>query len=281
VTCSEATLDAPSTADAELPFFSSSSSSIASNTNHMSHTVLASLLTASTGLPAPNVRFKGEDGRLHSDYTWSHGFHPFAPFSNNTRLSALVVDAARRSSVLQTLDAAFVKAFDALHLIDGLAAEFLYDPLGTVVSDKMEAAPWVERWFSSATSRAANASDSPLPFVVVRRIHTDAQLLEQAFTAAAAAISSNGVVSAEPHALDAYTKAVHLLAFASVQVEEARSSMRCCKIKHSAAEDYAWSRHPLAYLVILLLASSCFYGLHITWASLNNSRNRKASLHAQ
>jgi hypothetical protein len=83
-----------------LPYFSDTQT-IPYNSNHMSHSVLSALLTAASGLPPPNLRFKGEDGRLHSDFTWSHGFHPFAPFSNNTRMSALVVDAARRSSVLQ------------------------------------------------------------------------------------------------------------------------------------------------------------------------------------
>lgn len=166
-------------------------------------------------------------------------------------------------------------------MIDSLAADFLYDPLGAMVSDRSEGVHWVERWFSSATARAANASDSPLPFVTVRRIHADSEVVERAFTAAAAAISSNGVAAAAPLALDAYAKAVDLLAFATAQVQDARSSMRCCKLRHTAAADFSWANSPLAYFAILLLAFSCFYGLHLTWTSLNSSLSRKASLHAQ
>jgi hypothetical protein len=93
--------------------------------------------------------------------------------------------------VLQLLEAAFVKAFAALHLIDGLAAEFLcelhhldifcfflnsrcrYDPLGGIVSDKLQTGSWVDKWFNLIADRAVNASDSPLPFVTVRDVeHT-------------------------------------------------------------------------------------------------------------
>ena len=89
---------------------------------------------------------------------------------------------------------------------------------------------WISRWFSSAASRATNASDTPLPFATVRRIHADAAVLERAFTAAAAAVAANGVAAAAPHSADAYAKAVALLAFAEQEVDRARESMRCCKV---------------------------------------------------
>ena len=89
---------------------------------------------------------------------------------------------------------------------------------------------WINRWFSSAASRASNASDTPLPFAAVRRIHADAGVLERAFTAAAAAVAANGVAAAAPHSRDAYAKAVALLAFAEQEVDRARESMKCCKV---------------------------------------------------
>jgi hypothetical protein len=77
------------------------------------------------GLLGPYERFGGD--RIVTDYLWANGHHPFGPFSNATRVSRVMADAALRHDVVGRMDAALRIVGSAMAEIEAMGLRYLSD----------------------------------------------------------------------------------------------------------------------------------------------------------
>lgn len=90
--------------------------------------VISGVGAALGGLMPPHRRFSQEHQRVVSDYTWSHGYFSWGPFSNATGLSQVAIDSILMNSVVSRLDSSVERVTDALLRMDDFADRFLSLP---------------------------------------------------------------------------------------------------------------------------------------------------------
>ncbi|CAM9102491.1 unnamed protein product [Choristocarpus tenellus] len=106
-----------------VPFFEESGNGamdmIEINLEDATSGVVAGLLTALHGLAPPHEWWSPGSEKMSLDFTWSHGYHPFAPFGFVKGLpGALFVDIAHRNAVASSLAVAASSLSKAIDTLD-------------------------------------------------------------------------------------------------------------------------------------------------------------------
>ncbi|XP_020575814.1 uncharacterized protein LOC110021592 [Phalaenopsis equestris] len=192
--------------------------------------ILAGLASAVGGLSAPYERASHIHERPIVNWLWACGCHPYGPFSNTSKISQMLQDAALRSSIYANVDAALHKIRDTSEAVQSFASEHLKTPLGEPVKGKKNKTAtdlWLEKFYKKVTNLP-----EPFPHELVERLEQYLDKIEEQLVDLSALLYDHRLEDAYQNSSDIFQSTIYTDRYVQRVLVAEKDKMRCCKIEY-------------------------------------------------
>lgn len=192
--------------------------------------IIAGLASAVGGLSAPYERASHIHERPVVNWLWASGCHPYGPFSNTSKISQMLQDAALRSSIYAHVDAALHKIRDTSEAVQSFASEHLKTPLGEPVKGKQKKSA-TELWLEKFYKRVTNLPE-PFPHELVERLEQYLDKIEEQLVDLSALLYDHRLYEAYQNSSDIFQSTMFTQNFVERVLVIEKDKMRCCQIEY-------------------------------------------------
>ncbi|KAF5784545.1 hypothetical protein HanXRQr2_Chr11g0520691 [Helianthus annuus] len=218
--------------------------------------IVAGLASVVGGLSAPYERVSHIHERPVVNWLLAAGCHPFGPFSNVSKLSQLLRDAALRNTIYARVDSALHKIREISKSVEAFAGEFLRTPLGEPVKgkkNKTSAQLWLEKLYKKETNLP-----EPFPHELVDRLETYLDSLEEELVDLSSLLYDHRLQEAYMNSSDILETSILTQQYVDHVLENERERMKCCSIEYIQTT-MSSSNQSLFYAVILLAGFFAYF----------------------
>ncbi|MFS7901474.1 hypothetical protein Hanom_Chr01g00000091 [Helianthus anomalus] len=219
--------------------------------------IVAGLASVVGGLSAPYERVSHIHERPVVNWLLAAGCHPFGPFSNVSKLSQLLRDAALRNTIYARVDSALHKIREISKSVEAFAGEFLRTPLGEPVKgkkNKTTAQLWLEKLYKKETNLP-----EPFPHELVDRLETYLDSLEEELVDLSSLLYDHRLQEAYMNSSDILETSILTQQYVDHVLENERERMKCCSIEYIQTTTTSSSNQSLFYAVILLAGFFAYF----------------------
>ncbi|KAM0065872.1 hypothetical protein Hdeb2414_s0003g00119471 [Helianthus debilis subsp. tardiflorus] len=218
--------------------------------------IVAGLASVVGGLSAPYERVSHIHEIPVVNWLLAAGCHPFGPFSNVSKLSQLLRDAALRNTIYARVDSALHKIREISKSVEAFAGEFLRTPLGEPVKgkkNKTSAQLWLEKLYKKETNLP-----EPFPHELVDRLETYLDSLEEELVDLSSLLYDHRLQEAYMNSSDILETSILTQRYVDHVLENERERMKCCSIEYIQTTTTS-SNQSLFYAVILLAGFFAYF----------------------
>lgn len=227
---------------------------------------VAGLGMALGGLVSPVERHSPLHHRRMESWMWGVGHHPFGPFSNCSKFSAVQLDTAQRNAIYSRVDTALRAVRESLADVEGFTSEYLESPFGGRLGLEFPELTWLDYLYHDTDRPGV---PTPLPHNVVAKLEKELAELETSFVRLGELLYDNDLTQAHVLSDSVLITVQAFRQYVSEELHAARAALRCCSVVHKPPPSAS-----IAAYVALLVAGVGAYGLVIVHARATAGQRR-------